>query len=165
MLRLIGLLMAIAGALFLCEHFLLAKESFASEVDLSTIHEDINNLITVVTECFFILFGLVLLAGNFTERKKSESVIKRTHNLTEIEVSTLVHETPTGSFELDESSVEELALSYQTECPHRNVNDIISLKSLEIAAITQLLPSAVRDLFEPLLRSKLVQFDDSRTGA
>lgn len=159
--RLIGLVIAFAGALFLSEHFFVAKDYLATDVDISTIHEDIKNLTIVITECFVIVFGLILLTGNFKEKKVIESVIKRTHTLTELVVSSLVHETSSGSFELDETSIEELALNYQQECPRRNVSDIISLKSLEIAAITQLLPSEVRDQFEPLLKEKLKLFDDS----
>jgi len=161
MIRLFGLILSIAGVLFLAEHFLITKDYLATEIDISTIHEDINNMITVVSECFVILFGLVLFSGNFREKKVIESVIKRTHTLTELVVSNLVHETVSGSFELDETSVEELALSYQKECPHRNEDDIISLKSLEIEAITQLLPSEVREQFEPLLKQKLRLFDET----
>jgi len=161
MFRIIGLLIVITGATFLAEHFLLTNDYLATEINISTIHEDINNLITVITECFVILFGLILFCSNFKDKTVIESVIKRTHTLTELVVSSLVHETSSGSFELDETSVEELALSYQRECPHRNVNDIIGLKSLEISAITQLLPSEVRDQFEPLLKAKLTLFDES----
>ncbi|PIF22161.1 MULTISPECIES: hypothetical protein [Pantoea] len=161
MIRLFGLLLSIAGVVFLAEHFLLTKQSFATDADLSTIHEDINNLITVVAECFVILFGLVLFAGNFKEKKVIESVIKRTHTMTEIVVSNLVKETTAGSFELDDSALMELALSYQSECPHRNVNDIINLKSLEISSIIELLPSEVRDKFEPLLKAQLRKIDET----
>lgn len=161
MFRLIGLLIVITGAAFLTEHFLLTNDYLVTEINISTIHEDINNLITVITECFVVLFGLILFCSNYKDKTVIESVIKRTHTLTELVVSSLVHETSSGSFELDESSVEELALNYQQECPHRNVNDIISLKSLEIAAITQLLPSEVREQFEPLLKAKLSLFDES----
>ena len=161
MMRLFGLLISIAGVIFLAEHFLVTNEYFATDADLSTIHKDINDLITVVAECVVILSGLILYSGNFHEKKVVESIIKRTHSLTELVVSSLVHETSSGSFELDETSIEELALSYQRECPHRNVNDIISLKSLEITAITQLLPSEVRAQFEPLLKDKLTLFDET----
>ncbi|NIG13046.1 hypothetical protein F3J37_01000 [Pantoea sp. Al-1710] len=163
MIRLFGLLISIAGAVLLAEHFLMASESFAPDVNISTIHEDINNLITVITECFVITFGLILYAGNIKEKKVVESVLKRSHLMTELIVSDLVRETSSGSFELDESSVEELAMSYQTECPHRSVNDIILLKALEIAAITELLPTEVREYFEPLLKEKLRQFDETNT--
>lgn len=161
MFRLIGLLIVITGTAFLTEHFLLTNDYLATEINISTIHEDINNLITVITECFVVLFGLILFCSNYKDKTVIESVIKRTHTLTELVVSSLVHETSSGSFELDESSVEELALNYQQECSHRNVNDIISLKSLEIAAITQLLPSEVREQFEPLLKAKLSLFEES----
>lgn len=162
--RIFGLLLSFAGAILLAEHFLLTKQSFASDVNISTIHEDINNLIAVVTECFVILFGLVLYAGNFREKKVIESVIKRTHTMNELIVSSLVHETSTGSIELDESAIEELAASYQAECPHRTVPDILNVKAIEIAAITHLLPSEVRIYFEPLLKDKLSAIDETQVN-
>jgi len=164
MIRIFGLLLSCGGVLFLAEHFLVTAQPFTNDVNIRTIHDDINNLITVVTECFVILFGVVLYASNNVERKVSETVIKHAHDITELEASSLVRDDGTGQFTLDDPAVEELALQYQMECPHRNPDDIISLKSLEISAITQLLPSEVRYLFEPLLMQKLKLIDETRHG-
>jgi len=161
LIRIFGLLLSCGSALFLAEHFLTTAQTFVKVVNIRTIHEDINNALTVVTECFFIMFGLIMFCSNSSERKVHESVIKHAYNLTEIEASSLVNETNTGQFELNESAIEELALQYQAECPNRNVNDILMLKSLEISGIAQLLPSEARHLFEPLLKDKLTRLDET----
>jgi len=160
--RIIGILLSCVGVVFLAEYFLTTAHPLVNDVDIRTIHEDINNAIEVVTDCFVILFGLILYTSHDHETQAHESVVKTVHNLTEIEASSLVRESKSGSFELDESSVEELAVQYQMECPHRNVDDIITLKSLEISGIAQLLPSEVRHLFEPLLKEKLLLIDETR---